>query len=81
MPDAAGRFRGISVPELPWLRSTDEPAPGLLEQFAGATWDQWIRTLAGALDGLHCQCAPHDECFYDQHPEADGVVCRRAGGA
>ncbi len=49
MPDATGRFRGISVPELPWLR---KPAPDnvltreeLEQQDWGAHDDARLRLL------------------------------------
>lgn len=38
MPDAGGRFKGISVPELPWLERADECAQDYEEQECSGCW-------------------------------------------
>lgn len=58
MPDASGRFRGISVPRLPWL----EPAPDVCP-----TCERYRRQPSGAGGArIHaCERVPRDWIVFD----------------
>lgn len=45
MPDAAGKFKGISVPELPWLLTQDELAAEIARLQALGGYPQRVAVL------------------------------------
>lgn len=54
MPDANGRFRGITVPRLPWLEPAPEPVTERTDIFKPCPYCRTIRIPGGELPTCDC---------------------------